>query len=347
MGVACIIAGVILVLALKRRDSLTNEPKVDPELYAAMVEQSKYTKAYKIVTDPLKKARVLALRAQAHAASSVPFAKRLLQDPRAAVHAQRVIDTFGLVRTKTQEAIDARDLAKAQLAAEQAEDARIECQGALLDALMASTDPIRTVQLPERPPTNCQVDDRPLKAAQRKLLAYLEAKGRELLAHMLTRYPSDRLTKKLNADWSRRVLAMSVQREAEKNAWMSTTGRGGCVYVNMSITGSVPRSLTRLIHELSHVCAGDKGMEPHTPLFYATERKLLRIATEDLGWTVENWCREACDLAQDPQPDPTRACPKCWWQRAPSLCVTEIKDSLCRPNEEGRKQLRGKRGTKK
>lgn len=343
-----------------------------PDLYKTMQEQSKAAKEHRrllkraIEGGESNEARQIKLYiakvtlARTHAQSSVPFAVSIATSVKSSTQAREAaktalswFDTLVVleIEAKKERMMLPYDVTKAELFANDAERARIMCQDALLSA-MADTDPVRPVKLPPRPvpvedceayskADGVQIGDetRQLRPEQTRLIAYLQAKGQELLAHMLKKYPNDPLTKNLNTHWSRRVLPRSQEGEAVKDAWMSTAGVrfSRCIFVNMTLTGSVPRSLTRLVHELAHIAADSDGMESHTARFYTTERRMLRIATDELNWTVENWCREACDLAKDSVSiDPKKACPKCIWQRAPELCVKDLEaDSrMCRPNDE-------------
>lgn len=331
-----VVLGVLVVVVLLAGVKLERFQTL-PGLFDAMEDQKNAVREYGSAKGAMDRARAQATVSLTHAASSVPFARKLLGDPRAKKAAQRVLDLYSQLVVKEGEARHADSVSKVTKAAEEADALRIEIQDALLWAMLFSTDPIRKVQVPTRKFKECTRFDgssRDLKQGQRRLVAYLESKGKELLAHMLQKYPNDPVTKNMDMQWARRVVPMTIEKENE-GAWMAANGgKYGCVQVNMRLTGSVPRSLTRLIHELSHVSARAGTLEQHTPLFYATQRKLLRIATEELGWTVENWCRETCDLSQDPKgSDATKACPRCYWQRDPVLCVADLKtnDSMCRP----------------
>lgn len=352
LSIAVIAAAVAVVVWLARREPFVDA--FDPytiDLYGTMEEQTESKSAYNRAVesgDALRIAKAAATRARTHAQSSVPFALRLQTNAKANAAAMRCIDQYKLSLAAERRALETSDAKVAQKEAAAAETARIACQDELLSAMVVSTDPVRVVNLPPRAVEDCMNvgqgipsgdPTRPLAPGQVRLIQYLQAKGREFLAHMLKKYPNDPLTKNFNAHWSRRVLPMSAEFEAVKDAWMSTAGvyTSRCTFVHMQLTGSVPRSLTRMIHEFAHIAADTDGREGHTPKFYDAERRMLRIATEDLGWTVENWCREVCDINKDTHvKDPRAACPKCTWQKDPALCAKEDlkKDVICRPKGE-------------
>jgi hypothetical protein len=166
-------------------------------------------------------------------------------------------------------------------------------------------------------------------ARQRKLLKYIANKGEELLSHMVYTRPGEKMTQNLLA-WNR-DLEPIVQTAAD------TTGIHGamlppnnCMVVDLDSFSSIPRMLTRMIHELSHLTAVGEG---HSPVFYKNFRMLLRIATEELGWTVETTCRETCFVFDDNNPDPKKICPKCLWQTLPETCQIEATTCNPSPNE--------------
>ena len=233
-------------------------------------------------------------------------------------------------------------------AAVAAERGRVKCQGALLDLILIVEPPGPP---PKLPPRLVAVDDcdvfepakgfvtldaeRPLSPEQKRVVAYLQDKGRELLAHLLAKYPKDQHTRALNLHWSRRVVPMSERSEIGPTMKMGGVRFSKCVGVSMDVTASIPRSLGTLLHELAHIAGNPNGAEPHTPKFYSVNRKFMRIVTEDLGWTVETWCREACDLAKDTiSTSPAAACPKCTWQAPIERCLLGLptQDTVCRPN---------------
>jgi hypothetical protein len=340
----------------------TAEMSESEDLYTAMQVQTSTTHAHRAVLKLVREGdssnltavklyRLQASRERAHAASSVPFALAIARRAKGKTlaAAQAVSAAYQQAVEHDAAAQAAASLDEVRQHAQAAERARIDAQDSLLSA-MADTDPVRPVKLP---PRVVDVDDcgaysyefntmtgdenRKLVPAQKRLLAYLEAKGKELLAHLLAKYPQEQYTKNLAAHWSRRVLPLSAEYEDAKFAWMATAGvrHSKCVFVNMSLTGSVPRSLTRLMHELSHISADSDGNESHTAKFYTAERWLLRIATEDLKWTTENRCREVCEMDKDTlQKDPKKACPKCTWQKPPELCKGEVNEELCNPSDD-------------
>jgi len=167
-------------------------------------------------------------------------------------------------------------------------------------------------------------------ARQRKLLKYLVTKGEELLAHMVKTRPTSQMTKDL-LRWNRSIEPFSQEAIDANATFASMSPVNGCMLLDMDSFSSIPRMLTRMIHELSHLTAKEQG--GHGPLFYKNFRTLLRIATEELGWTVEATCRETCFVFEDDNPDPEKICPKCLWQRSPETCNPKI--TKCEPKQKG------------
>jgi hypothetical protein len=58
---------------------------------------------------------------------------------------------------------------------------------------------------------------------------------------------------------------------------------------------------------------------------------LLRVASEELGWTVEATCRETC-FGFEEQGRPERFCPKCLWQSPPDKCT--VTAGKCETNDK-------------
>ena len=293
--------------------------------------------------------QTMATKARSHAQSCLPFAQNLTS--KLPGTGAKALAAYGRCLENEKAALAATDPATAKTAAFAAERARFECSDAVLD-LMLIANPTKSLPLPSRSPniTDCMAgskdswastdDSRRLFPEQTRLINYTQTKALELLAYMLKMYPNDPLTINMNTHWSRRVAPFDATNEivefvAGDSPWMATNGCkfGKCIGVNMHLLGSPPRCLTRVVHEMCHICTNADGHEGHTPKFYAAERKLLRIATEELGWIVENWRRETCDIAKDPNvKDPNKACPKCTWQEDPVFSSKEVSDGTCRPN---------------
>ena len=165
-------------------------------------------------------------------------------------------------------------------------------------------------------------------ARQRELLAYLASKGSELLAHMVRTRPQAPVTKNL-IKWNRAVEPMDQMQVDTSGTHASFHAKSGCLVVDLDSFSSIPRMLTRVIHELTH--GAIKPEMGHGPRFYSTFRFLLRVASEELGWTVEATCRETC-FGFDEQGRPDRFCPKCLWQSPPEKCT--VTAGRCETNEK-------------
>ena len=142
-----------------------------------------------------------------------------------------------------------------------------------------------------------------------------------MLAHMVRTRPEMPVTQNL-LFWNRTIEPMSqMQADLMKaNSAIYPTGNG-CMVFNMDTFSGVPRVLTRLLHELTH--AAVQPNRSHGPAFYSTLRFLMRVATEELGWTLEASCREACFGTDDKKGTnrPDQFCPKCLWQSPTDKCV--------------------------
>jgi hypothetical protein len=172
---------------------------------------------------------------------------------------------------------------------------------------------------------------------QRKLLAYLTAKGMEFVAHMYATRPQDPVTRSL-LTWNRSIEAYSVLAEVTTSSHAVTIGNLGasrCVAVAYDSFSSLPRMLTRLLHELAHV--GNPNPGAHTPGFYKIFRTFLRTASEELGWVLETTCRETCFASTEPGYDPDAICPQCVWQTPPGQCKVSASD--CEPGQTDRDKL--------
>jgi hypothetical protein len=173
---------------------------------------------------------------------------------------------------------------------------------------------------------------------QRKLLAYLSAKGLEFVAHMLATRPKDAVTRNLLM-WNRNIEAYSVLAEVTTGSHGVTIGNSGgsrCIAVAFDSFSSLPRMLTRLLHELGHVA--NPSREAHGPTFYRIFRSFLRVASEEMGWVLETTCRETCFGAGiEKGYSHQTACPRCVWQTAPDQCKATAAE--CEPSQIDRDQL--------
>lgn len=170
---------------------------------------------------------------------------------------------------------------------------------------------------------------------QRKMLAYLSNKGMEFVAHLLATRPNEVVTKNLLM-WNRNIESYSVLAEVTTGSHGVTIGNPGssrCIAVAYDSYSSLPRMLTRLLHELAHVANPGKGA--HTPQFYKLFRVFLRIASEEMGWILETTCRETCFPEAGYKPE--KVCPRCVWQMSPEQC--NMTASECEPSQIDRDQL--------
>jgi hypothetical protein len=171
---------------------------------------------------------------------------------------------------------------------------------------------------------------------QRKMLAYLATKGLEFVAHMHSTRASDVLTRNL-LTWNRNIEAYSVLAEVTTGSHAVTIGSRGesrCIAVAYDSFSSLPRMLTRLLHELAHVANPDA--DAHGPGFYRVFRTFLRVASEEMGWVLEATCRETC-FPTEKGYTPQTACPRCVWQTSPEQCKMTAAD--CEPSQIGRDEL--------
>jgi hypothetical protein len=262
----------------------------------------------------LDRIRAASARARAQAATCLPYAAALLLQ-----HASLPHEVWVAIRGARAAYDDAvagemgtwrtRHLASCREAGRRAENARVMCLDALLTATIASNPP-RLIRLPVR---EMRFDDLHPFDAQRqvvvsraagalpyehvRLIEFLEDKGRELLSHALAHHPRLHIARTLNVQWTRRVLAMSAEYERVHGGAVAARGVPGSksVFVNASATTNVARALYDVVRALSGI--GGDARSPH----------LLRIATEELGWTVEAGC-------------PCPPCPKCVTLAAPKGC---------------------------
>ena len=172
---------------------------------------------------------------------------------------------------------------------------------------------------------------------QRKMLAYLASKGLEFVAHMHATRPKDLVTRNLLM-WNRNIEAYSVLAEVTTGSHGVTMGDRGtsrCIAVAYDSYSSLPRMLTRLLHELAHV--GDSLPGAHSPSFYTLFRSFIRVASEEMGWVLETTCRETCFGVAEKGYTPQTACPRCVWQMPPEQCKTTAGE--CEPSQIDREAL--------
>jgi hypothetical protein len=335
-----------------------------PDLFDAIQEATSLQINYQTARAALKGKpdaayfRVVAAKARGLAITSVLFAATFLR--RAAPKDRAKAEEAAMMVRKLYDAIVAAEAVAAvaptpkaaRKAAVVAETARMRCQVSLLD-VMAIVDP--PAPPPKLPPRSVQVEDcemcvtgglkgrnslvhdrnRDLEPEEKRMVAYVQDQALTFLAHLLAKYPKDTHTKTLNAHWCRRVVAMAESYDTGPTMVAGGAAYTRCISLSMDVMPGVQRALASLLHELSHIAADADGHEPHTSGFYSVNRKFLRIATEDLGWTTETWCREACDLPKDPiDTVPRSACPKCTWQASPDVCLPAVQaqPTVCRPD---------------
>ena len=284
-------------------------------------------------------ARIFAMRA-------LVYAPLYETDPRAAEHVKRVGEFNKKVNEQEGQVRKAASVAAAKKAADAAQEARFEAQDALLSAMMATTDPMRTVKVPKQPTpkaAKCPMADakQPLNRYQQRMLKFLAAKAEELLAHLLAKYPNDPATKNLHANWTREVLPLAQYTRSDRpgTLLMGAVGQQGamCMVVNMMAMRPVPSSLNSLVHELSHMAHLTPSQGGHTAEFYHTHRRLMRIASDELKWTLEASCRDTCDVATDKanSRNPTGFCSTCQWADPAAQCKDFLAkigvENVCRP----------------
>lgn len=297
--------------------------------------------------------RLTAAKAKALCNTVVLFAATFLRraapkdSDRAGAAAQLVRQVYNNIGAAVTAANNATTVEAASRAASAAEQGRVRCQSALLD-LMQIVDPPGPP--PQLPPRLVQVEDceafdkaiggisvdagRAVTPEQQRAIAYMQDKARALLAHLLTKHPKDPHTRLLNMHWCRRVVPMSESSEVGPTMKVTGVRYSRCVAVSLDLMAGMPRSLNTLLHELAHIASGS---DPHGPDFYTVNRKFLRIATQELNWTLETWCRETCDLGKDRNTtNPAAVCPKCTWQAPPDRCMAAVatQPRVCRPQPE-------------
>lgn len=265
------------------------------------------------------------------------YAAAVLTDPSAS-HATK--DAARKVLVLRQAAVRADEQAdnagtfkEARAALRAAEAAKWDLLEASVD-MMTGNDAVKDVpHVPTtRPLPDCPSNDKwdPTRgtAKQRAVMKYLRDKAMEFVAHMYTTRPELKSTQNVVYYWNRRIIALSKFQDATSGTNGSFNYETGCLGVAMDSFSSLPRMMTRVIHELTHATMGPG--HGHGKEFYAAFRNNLRIATEELGWTLETTCRETCFGAGfEDGYDPNLACPKCVWQEDPVWCNATTK--LCEP----------------
>lgn len=282
-------------------------------------------------------------------ATTQMYANATLNDPSAPPQAKAAARTTLAFRKQVLEAVTKSNMATTLEAVKAAREEGEEAKWRMLTAsqyMMFGNDTIKTIANP--PPTTKPLGACPAETVrydanrgtprQRKLLDYLTQKGLELITHLHATRPAEEPTKKLVDSWNRQVVALSETSDLTSGVMGSFQYKTGCLGVAFDSFSSLPRMLTRLIHELTHGAAPVGSS--HGPDFYAIYRKYMRIATEELGWTLEGTCRETCFGEKfEKGYDPKKACPKCVWQQDPATCGNKAKPSLCEPKEEDRERL--------
>jgi hypothetical protein len=146
-----------------------------------------------------------------------------------------------------------------------------------------------------------------------ELLNQLTAKITEFTDHLKAKYPDHPMARRVLENWNGEIKISTRKTGA-------TFYRGnGCMIINPNYEStkkvaragnpvdSFERLLTRLLHELAHSWYGN-----HSAPFYDAQRWFLRVATEDLGWTIDVNCRVCCGYTGAICSKQT-VCPKCNW----------------------------------
>lgn len=185
-------------------------------------------------------------------------------------------------------------------------------------------------------PDNYALDPNRGTPRQRRMIEYLTAKGNEFLAHMHATRPGLtinglKVTKNL-LNWSRQIVPMSVVKEYSSSSHATTLGspeNARCIGFAFDSFSSLPRQLTRMLHEMTHVATPNEG---HNMTFYKVFRMFMRVASEELGWTLEATCRETCFGAIEDGYVASKACPMCVWQQPPGTC--NVAARTCEPDPD-------------
>lgn len=312
------------------------------------VEQSTFEARQKALSARIDLLKSKAELLSATTRTSVVYAQAMLDAPWAPASAKDAAQQVVAWRQKLDDAL--RDVLKATELDEVLNAVRrvADAKWSLLEAALAMTtagDGVKAfIPAPTPVPlTGCPTDNPKVTPGrgterQRRLLSYLTSKGDEFLAHMYATRRTLPATRNL-LNWGRRIEAISALMEATTNVHGIMLGRPAnnrCVAVAYDSFSSLPRMLTRVLHELAHV-ANPNTQEAHGPEFYKTFRLFLRVASEELGWTLEATCRETCFSVAEPGYDAAKACPKCVWQEPPQSCKPTARQ--CEPSQADRDRL--------
>ena len=321
---AILVAIVVVILAMLIG---SREPMVS--LANAEIDQRKtsaeYIRALK-ANDPMAIELARARRARAHASSNVYFAESF-------PGSQRVRDAYDAAVKAERQAFAAETITERRAAADKAYSAFVDAQDALLDLLVGPDNEPTEAPVSPNDTRRCgirngidrgNVDMKRGTPKQKRLLRYLETKGDEFRDHLAAAYPDDERTRRLQT-WSGRVVPFSQRFDDFKGGWAQSQYYSGCISFSLDRMASVPRSLTRLLHEMAHFAMG-QGVG-HSKEFYECHRWFMKIASEELGWILEIRCREMCFASSKRNP-----CPKCVWQVPPARCNPS--QSLCSPDHE-------------
>ena len=147
-----------------------------------------------------------------------------------------------------------------------------------------------------------------------ELIQTLTAKLTEFVTHLEARYPENPMAQRAIETWNGEV------KMSTRPTGATFTRNNGCMVVNpyydankgrQGIPGMlmdpIERIMTRILHELTHSWSG-----PHDASFYDAQRWFLRVASEDLGWTLYVTCRVCCHYSGSVCSQET-VCPKCTW----------------------------------
>ena len=153
----------------------------------------------------------------------------------------------------------------------------------------------------------------PENEEERALLQMLTTKLNEFVQHLGATYPENPMTKRVIENWNGEV------KMSTKSTGATFFRETGCMVINpyyqtnkaQGMPGMqmdpMERIMTRILHELAH-----SWSKSHDASFYDAQRWFLRIASEDLGWTLHVTCRICCYYPGSVCSQDT-VCPKCTW----------------------------------
>lgn len=310
-------------------------------------QMAKWGKEVDAALDASDQARIRLMRARTELIlkttyTTTAYARAVLADPSAPAQAQdaarRVLDLRRVVLKADRRADNAKTFKQARTALKNADAAKWDMLTVAQD-MMTGKDAARPVDLPptSKPlaacPSNAKWAPERGTPQQRKIMGYLRDKGLEFVAHLHATRPQLESTRNVLRLWNRQIVALSEFQDATSGTNGSFNYETGCLGVAMDSFSSLPRMLTRVLHELTHASLGP-GYS-HGPEFYSVFRTFLRIATEELGWTLETTCRETCfGRGFERGYDPRNACPKCVWQEDPGQC--SVRAAQCEPQAKNR-----------